>query len=222
MHLHQLRDADELQVGLTKSMLQKLERPYRQFYKQIDLTTFQAFFDVLYKTTDRNLVRELIPKRYYFHIPTGWILSLEPDYLECKKNYVTNCHKLYLHTMIKLLIERSRPETIRERIRLWLRKIGYRMIFCTHRADRHTTLLSIARHVSIKPKQVTSRETLHALVRARQIARKLGLQYPNIRELDKFLLRTMIRNEMKYLKRLEDILKRIRTGNAPNRFVFKP
>jgi len=222
--LLRISDSNENRIsyGLTKSELQKLELPYRQYYKYIDLSTFKAFFDVVYKNSDKNLVAELIPRRYYFHIPTGWILSLEPNLQECKRNLVVVCKRLYLHTMIKLLIERSKPETVKERIRYWLRKLGYRMIFCTHRTDKHTTLLSIARHISIKPKQVTSRQTLKALVLARKIAKKLGLTYPNIALLDKLLLKLLITNELKYLKRLEDILERIRKGTAPQSYIFKP
>jgi hypothetical protein len=129
--------------------------------------------------------------------------------------------------MLNLLKERSRPETVKRRIRFWMRKLGYRYIFCLRKRiinRRHTELLTVHRHVSVPLYAASSIQTKEALIKAKTIAKQQKLYYPNLYKVDRLLLRAILINDHRYFifvrKKLEKLFEDLKAGN-PNPLIWK-
>jgi len=188
--------------------------------KSIDTTVLAAFLDLIKPAgVSENIIslniRYHAKGYYYFHIPTGWLLTTMELLPLLRNRYKQLCYKLYYRNFIASVYDsivkaKSSQDLVTLQKKLTtskgLRKIAYRLVLCLRKGDQKSHLLIVARHISIlyKPALVSSLTTMTALIRSKNIARRLGKTYPHVAKIDTSLKSLIIGNELSALKMMKN------------------
>lgn len=202
-----------IERDLTYSEKNFLVQELKSKINYIETSVLEAYFDITNNLTNSVDLRvNSIDGRYYFHIPTGWILALQnPIAVAFKARRL--CKRLYFRSFISVVYDKltkNKTEYNQEKVNnsRGLKKLGYRMIFCLSRKDEKSILLAIARHISVlsNPIVISSMLTKTALVKARRISHQHSIVYPNIYFLDRQFKNLLLEDEITFYKRLKKIL----------------
>lgn len=190
--------------------IQKLSVETRRFIRYIDSSVLESYYDLVNmdksNIVDLNVINN-VGGRYYLHLPTGWVLNTLTYPQKFRSQSRSICHRIYFRNFISVVYDKIMfsKNAIENHDRLLdslrgsrgLKKIAYRMVFCTRRSDGKSHLLLIARHLSviIRPEIITSFKTLHALSKARAIAKTLNKEYPHVYRIDMTLRKLILSNE---------------------------
>lgn len=183
----------------------------------IDTTLLEAYFDII---NDKNYKDLKIPfendGRYYFHVPTGWILSLVKRSSLVDTYRKSKCTKIYIRNFIATMYDiimnsKKSDEEKQEKIRTskGLQKLGYRTIMCLRKGDEKAVMLGIARHISVLQRKqiVASRNTYLALLKSYTLAEMNKMAYPDIYKIDRLLKSAIIHSDdITYLRKCKKII----------------
>lgn len=199
---------------LTQQEKNSLVQDMSNIVSSIDTSIVEAYYDTINKSTNTiDLKINCVEGRYYFHVPTGWILTFTKSPLLTDAIRRGICKKIYFRSFASIVFDKltkNKTEIDNEKLgsSKGLKKLGYRMLFCLSKKNEKSILLVIARHISVLSNMsiVASQYTRSALTKARYISHSRNIVYPNIYYLDKMLKNTMIKNEILFYKRLKRIL----------------
>lgn len=183
----------------------------------IDTSLLEAYFDI---SNDKNYKDLKIPfeenGRYYFHIPTGWIISLVKRSLLIDTYRKNKCTKIYIRNFISTIYDmimnsKQDNDVKQEKIRKsrGLQKLGYRTIMCLRKQDEKSVMLGIARHISViqRKEVVTSRNTYIALLKSKSLAQLNKMVYPDVYKIDRLLKSAIMHSDdIAYLRKCKKII----------------
>jgi len=199
-----------LERNLTNEERSQLVTNLRNRIQQIDYSILEAYFDIV---KNRNCIDLRIPWDrsgwYYFHVNTGWVISLVRKQPTIDIYRRRLCTKVYFRNFIASVYDSMKKGEDFDHSQVKsLKKYAYRTIMCLRKNDDKAVLIGIARHISVlqQPNIVSSFRTKIALNKSKFIAHKLNMSYPDIYKLDKLLRSVILSNEQAYHRQIEKLI----------------
>ncbi len=206
-----------LERALTYEEKNQLVADLKMRVDNIDTTLLEAYFDLV---DDKNYKDLKIPfednGRYYFHVPTGWVISLVRRSTLIDTYRRSKCTKMYIRnfiaTMYDIIMNSSKSDEEKEekiRTSKGLQKLGYRTIMCLRKGDEKAVMLGLARHISVLQRRqiIATRSTYIALLKSYDIAKMNKMAYPDIYKIDRILKSAIIHtDDITYLRKCKKII----------------